>query len=674
MNKGILSESDKTHLEEATPPLSLGQTSDKEFILQELEKVLKSPLFTRSSRLSRFLRFVVEKTLQEETHTLKEYALAVEVFDKEESYEPGVDPLVRVEAGRLRNKLREYYENEGREALVRIDLPKGSYVPTFQWRQTITPITSVAVASADGEKLISDQAQPLSLASSSTLSIGETDSIAGRTLRPRTRISRVAIIVVLPGILFLIVLLASSYWRNQLIPTPVQAKIQSIVVPPLENLSGDPSQEYFADGMTYALRKNLTQIKGLMVIRWPKKPLPELTREWSADWVLGGAVVLTGDRVRIDAQLIERATDRILWATSYERDMKNILSLQDDVTRDIATEIAVKLTPQERERLSKNRPLVNVVSYEAYLRGRYFMDKWEDEGFEKAAESFQEAIRLDPKNALANAELANTYGSMVLRSSVAPAIGWRKAEAAAIKALELDDTSPEAHVAMAGVKAYFHCDSIGAKQEYERAFDLNPNSGEALSYHAWHLVENGRFEEAIAEKKRSLLLDPLSPLANSELGSILIEAHRTDKAIRQLQKTIEMDPNFAAAHHRLGGAYRQAGQYELAVLEIQKGITLNPTPQRLENLADLYREWGKTAEARQVISDLVQMSKHRYVPPDLIARAYAKLGEKEQALKWLEKTSEDDMPDLSCPEFDAMRSNPRFHKLEERFKSAKPCQ
>jgi TolB-like protein/Flp pilus assembly protein TadD len=677
MNRGILSESDKTHQEEATPPFSLGQTSDKEFIRQELEKVLKSPLFTRSSRLSRFLRFVVEKTLLEETHTLKEYALAVEVFDKEESYEPGVDPLVRVEAGRLRNKLREYYEKEGQEALVRIDLPKGSYVPTFQWRQTITPNTLIAAdtegASAGGEKLISDQAQPPSLASSPTTSIGETDSIADQTLRPRTRISRVAILVTLPGILFLIVLLASSYWRKNFIPTPVQAKIQSIVVTPLENLSGDPNQEYFADGMTYALRRNLTQIKGLMVIRWPKKPLPEVTRELNADWILGGAVVQTGDRVRIDAQLIERATDRILWATSYQGDMKNILSLQDDVTRDIATEIAIKLTPQEQERLSGKRPQVNPESYEAYLKGRYFMEKWEDEGFEKAAEAFQEAIRLDPQNALAYAELSNTYGSMVFRSSVAPAIGWRKAEAAAIKAVELDDTSPEAHVAMAGVIAYFHCDPIGAKREYKRAFELNPNSGQALAYHAWFLVQSGRFEEAIAEKKRSLLLDPVSSLENSELGMILLEAHRTDEAIRQLQKTIDMDPNFAAAHGRLGGAYRQAGQFELAVFEVKKGIALNPTPQRLESLVDIYREWGKPAEARQALSELVQMSKHRYVPPDLIARVYAKSGENEQSLRWLEKTSEDDMPDLSCPEFDGQRSNPRFHRLEERFKPAKSC-
>ena len=674
MNKGTLSESDKNHQEEVTPPLSLGQTSDKEFIRQELEKVLKSPLFTRSSRLSRFLRFVVEKTLREETHTLKEYALAVEVFDKEESYEPGVDPLVRVEAGRLRNKLREYYESEGRDSVIRIDLPKGSYVPTFQWRQSLIPNTSAAVTLADEEKLVPDQTQPQNLAPTPPgITTREMNSITEQAFRPRRRISRVAILVTLPGILFLIVLLASNYWRKQFVPTPVQAKIQSIIVPPLENLSGDPNQEYFADGMTYALRRNLTQIKGLMVIRWPKKPLPEVTGGVNADWVFGGAVVQTADRVRIDAQLIERSTDRILWATSYQRDMKDILSLQDDVTRDIATEIAVKLTPQEKERLSRNRPPVNPESYEAYLRGRNFMDKWEDEEFEKAAKSFDEAIRLDPKNALAYAELANTYASMVFRSSVAPAIGWRKAEAAAMKALELDDSSPEAHVALANVKAFFHCDPIDAKQEFERAFELNPNLGEALRYHSWYLVVNGRVEEALAEKKRSLLLDPLSPLANSELGWILIAAHRTDEAIRQLQKTKDMDPNFAASYFRLGEAYRQEGQLEQAVLETKKSIALNPTPQRLENLADIYREWGKTGEARQTLSDLVLMSKHRYVPPDLVAKVYAKLGEREQALKWLERTSEDDLPDLSCPEFDGLRSYPRFHKLEERFKPAKSC-
>ncbi len=669
MNQKIASEMDKSKREGVVTLKTQEDGSTAEAVQLELERLLKSPLFTRSLRLSRFLRFIVEKTLRNEGDSLKEYTLAMEVFDKGETYEPNVDTLVRVEAGRLRNKLREYYESEGRDSVIRIDLPKGSYVPAFQRRQPAVPApTNSPIETASSEVSRPNLIPPLT--AEPEINVAPMPDAGWYS---RIRLPRAVLLVAGGVILFLILFLASSYWRNQFIPTPVQAKIQSIIVTPLENLSGDPNQEYFADGMTYALRRNLTQIKGLTVIRWPKKPLPEVVRELNADWVLGGGVVLTGERVRIDAQLIERATDRILWATSYQRDMQNILSLQDDVTRDIATEIAVKLTPQEKERLSRNRPQVSPESYEAYLRGRYFMEKWEDEGFEKAAESFQEAIRLDPKNALAYAELANTYGSMVFHISIAPLIGWRKAEAAAMKAVELDDSSPEAHVALANVKAFFHCDSIGAKREYERAFELNPNSGEALRSHAFFLAENGRFEEAIAEKKRSLLLDPLSPLANSELGNILIGANRTDEAIQQLQKTVEMDPNFSTSHNRLGFAYLAAGKYEQAALEIRKGIEMGFMPRRFQGLAAAYRESGKPRDAHQVLAELIQISKHRYVPPDLIAQVYAEFGEKEQALKWLEKASEDDMPDLWSSEFDGLRSNPRFQKLEQRFKSVKPC-
>ncbi|MFN8009576.1 MAG: tetratricopeptide repeat protein, partial [Terriglobia bacterium] len=556
MNKEIATELEKSRQEDARDSMDTGSVPNEPLIREELERILKSPLFTRSSRLSRFLKFVVEKTLQGETQTLKEYALAVEVFDKEESYEPGVDPLVRVEAGRLRNKLREYYEEEGKAAIIRIELPKGTYVPAFQWRQRApTPIIADnrGATPENGETLPSGEVRAMSAATngSITLPAVERGSFAEGTNRRPIRMRWVAMLIASAGILLFILILSSSRWRSYIAPSPVQAKIQSIIVPPLENLSGDPAQDYFADGMTYALRRKLTQIKGLAVIRWPKKPLSETSREFNADWLLGGAVVKMGGQVRIDAQLIERATGRIHWASSYQRDLKNILTLQDNVTRDIAMEIVVKLTPQERDRLNRSQPSVNPESYEAYLRGRYFAEKWEDDGYEKAVDYFQQAIQLDPKNALAYAELANAYGAMVFRSQMAPGVGWRKAEAAALKAVELDDASAEAHTALAGVKAYYHDDALGAKKEYERAFELNPNSGEALSYHAWFLVEQGRADEAILEKKKSLMLDPLSPLANSELGMILLGAQHTEDAINQLQKTIEMDPNFPAAHGRL---------------------------------------------------------------------------------------------------------------------------
>ena len=469
--------------------------------------------------------------------------------------------------------------------------------------------------------------------------------------------------------------------RARFLPgTYPMAPIHSLAVLPLQNLSGDASQEYLADGMTEALITDLANISSLRIIsrtsamhyKGSHQALPEIARELNVDAVVEGSVARSGNRVRVTAQLVQAVSDRHLWANSYERDVSDVLRLQNELARAVAQEVEAKLTPHEQTRLAQFRP-VNFEAYEAYLAGLYFLDKWSDEGFEKATDYFQRAIELDPKNAAAYAELANTYGIMVLRLNVAPAVGWREAEAAANKAVELDDSSAVAHNALGNIKAYFHCDHAGAEDEYQRSFALNPTSSEALGYHAWFLANKGRFQEAIAEKKQSLMLDPISPLGTSELGLILGLANQPDEAILQQQKALEMDPNFATAHARLGVQYAQKQQYEKAVSELSKAISLEPAPGRLDVLADIYQEWGKASEARQVATDLVQMSKRRYLPPDFIAALYARLGEREEAMKWLEKASADDMPDLSRSEFNCLRSDPRFRKIEERFQTAKPC-
>jgi TolB-like protein/DNA-binding winged helix-turn-helix (wHTH) protein/Tfp pilus assembly protein PilF len=501
-------------------------------------------------------------------------------------------------------------------------------------------------------------------------------SKAGRTRRYGwiALVAAAALVATLAGLNFRIRQARLFPWTLHTVP------IRSLAVLPLQNLSGDASQEYLADGMTEALITDLAKIDSLRVIsrtsamhyKGSHQALPEIARELGVDAVVEGSVARLGNRMRITAQLVQAPSDRHLWAESYERDVSDVLQLQNELARAVAEEVKGKLTPQEQNRLSQFRP-VNFEAYEAYLRGRYFMDKWTDEGFEKAAEYFQDAIRLDLKNALAYAELANTYGIMALRSNVAPAVGWRKAEAAAEKAVELDDGSAEAHIALANIMAFFRCDQSGAEREYHRAFELNPTSGEALRYHAWFLAVNERFEEAISEKKQSLVRDPLSPEVNSELGLILGLANRPDEAILQQQKVLEMEPNFAPAHARLGINYAQKEQYERAVTELRKAISLEPNPERLQVLVDTYREWGKAREARQEASNLAQMSKRRYVRPGVIAGVYARLGDEEQALAWLEKGSADDMPDLSYSEFNGLRSNPRFRKLEERFQAAKVC-
>jgi TolB-like protein/Tfp pilus assembly protein PilF len=607
---------------------------------------------------------------------------------------------VRVEAGRLRNKLREYYEHEGKEDPVRIELPKGSYIPAFQWRQPAidlagsqspaVPISAETSQSGPVLALVKD-AESSPLSSNGDVSTPKHSGIGRRIGSHPTWV-----LVSAGSILLLIFLAAAYHWRKQIFHRPVEANVRSIAVLPLENLSGDPQQEFFADGMTYALISDLAQIKSLTVIRWARQPSSEIAHD--AECVLAGAVMQSGSRVRINAQLMEAVNNRILWSGSYQRDMVDILALQEEVTRAIAKEIAVKLTPQEEARLTKPRP-VNPEAYDAYLRGRYFLEKWSDEGFEKAAEYFQQAIKLDPGSALAHAELANTYLLMAFREMVPAAVGLRKAEPMATKAVELDDTSPEAHTALANVRLGLYCDRTGAEKELKHALQLNLNSSEAHRFYADFLRTCGRDDEALAEKRQSMMLDPLSARASGSLGMFLLRLHRTDEAISQLQKTLEMDPTFALTHARLGWAYFQKGQYEQAAAEMSMANAMEPLPGRLAELANIYCDWGRTPtpstlhwragnsqltglestycvkkhEAHEALVALEQMSKKRYVPPDLIAGVHARLGENEKALAWLEKASGDDRPDLSRGSFDCLRSDPRFRKLEERFKNARPC-
>ena len=665
---------------EGRPPALLdlrGDVHANEVLRQELEKVLSSPLFTRSERLSRFLRFVVEKTLQGQSETLKEYLLAVEVFDKKESYEPGVDTIVRVEASRLRNKLREYYDSEGREDPFRIDLPKGSYVPVFKTHRLSAVTGNPPQAEPVAAKIAQpNQVQPSANNLGSLLLPSKGDALNLSHGRKWLRIGwfPTRVIVLAGGILLVIMLVTLNLLRKQLFPRSVQAKVQSLAVLPLENLSGDPSQEYFADGMTDVLITRLAGLSSLRVIsrtsamhyKGTRKPLTEIAQELNVDTFVEGSVVRSGKRVRINVQLIQATPERHLWAEAYERDLSDVVALQDDVTRAIGNEIRIKLTPQQKASLASSRP-VNAEAYEAYLKGRYFWHKWTDEGFEKARQYFQQSIDLDPTYAPAYAGLASYYGVMALTNWLPPQEAWSKAEEILTKVLAMDDTLAEAHAMLGQVKLYLHCDRLGAEKEERRALELDSGSDRALNFHSYYLLETGQTDQAIAEKKRVLERDPLSLETNAELGLYFLEAGRNDEAIQQLQKTLELDSNDATTHARLGQAFANKQQFEQAVAETKRALVLDETPGRLGKLGDIYARWGKRTEALAVISQLQQMSKRRHVSPTLIATIYVRLGEKEKALKWLERAQWADSPEISNHGFDSLRSDPRFKALKERF-------
>jgi serine/threonine protein kinase/Flp pilus assembly protein TadD len=474
----------------------------------------------------------------------------------------------------------------------------------------------------------------------------------------------------------------------RLAPTPrrsrraTRGRIQSVAVLPLADLSDQqPAPDYFADGMTEALITDLAKIKALRVIsrtsvmqyKGVQRPLPQIARELNVDAVVEGSVLRSGKRVRITAQLIDAATDQHLWAESYERDLRDVLSLQGEVARAIANDIQVKLTPQEQARLVSARS-VDPEAYQLYLKGRFYWNKRTEAGLKKGIEYFHQAIDLDPNYALAYAGIADCYSLLGwdLFGPLPPREALPIAKAAARKALETDDSLAEAHNSLAWTKLAFDWDWTGAEREFKRAIELNP--GYAITHH-WYaecLAGMGRYAEALAEIRQAQELDPLSLIISSIVGWVLYFDRKNDQAIAEFRKTLELDPNFWVAHWTLGRAYEQKAMFTEAIAEIQKAIDFSgSSPLSLAALGHTYAVSGRRAEAERVLNQLKDSSKQTYISPYGIAAIHAGLGEKDQAFLWLEKAYEERSGWLiwlrAEPGSDPLRSDPRFQDLLRRI-------
>jgi TolB-like protein/DNA-binding winged helix-turn-helix (wHTH) protein/Flp pilus assembly protein TadD len=454
--------------------------------------------------------------------------------------------------------------------------------------------------------------------------------------------------------------------------------IRSLAVLPLESLSSDASQDYFADGMTDELISDLGQISALRVIsrtsvmtyKHAHKPLPQIARELNVDAVVEGTVVRSGDQVRITAQLIQAVTDKHLWSQSYEGDIRNTLALQNQVASAIADQIRINLNPQERAAL-KTAKVVDAEAYQSYLKGRFFWNKRTADGLRAALAYFNQAIEEDPKYAQAYSGLADTYAllgdwqyAVMTTKEALP-----KAKAAAVKALDLDSTLGEAHNSLAFCLDGFDWDLESGGKEFRRAIELNPGYATAHHWYAWHLALLRRYDEAIAEMKKAQNLDPLSLIIDADLAELLALANSYDESIVQSRKAIEMNPNFALAHNQLALAYLQKHMNEEAVAELQKAVRLSGgSPTCIANLARAYVASGKRTEAEKLLSDLKKRSTSGYSHASEIAVIYASLGDTDQAMSWLEKGYDERFNPgvLIRPGFDPLRSNPRFQDLTSR--------
>jgi len=513
-----------------------------------------------------------------------------------------------------------------------------------------------------------------------------TDSARTAAVAPTKSATRHRVGLALLGIAILVIIGGTYLYSHQhgpMFARPPWVPIRALAVLPLENLSRDPEQEYFADGVTDELITQLAQIRALRVIsrtsvmryKGTQKPLAEIARALNVDAVVEGTVARSAERVRVTAQVVQVNPEAHLWAERYDRPLGDAVTLQGELAREIAEAIRVRLTPDEQNRLTGVRP-ANHEAHEAFLRGRYFWSKRTEAGTQKAVEYFQQAIEKDPNYAVAYSGLADSYISLALPEAMQEVLpanqAFPQARAATDKALQIDDKLAEAHATLAHIQFPYDRDWAAAEREFRRALDLNPNYANAQQWYALSLMWQSRLDDSLHQIKRAQELDPLSLVINANLGFILTSAQQYDQAIEQFRKTLEMDANFAYAHYRLGQMYVRKGIYAEAIPELERAISLSEgSPRATAELGLAYALLGNRSAALKLISDLKERSRSRYVSPFDFAVIYGGLGNQDLTLEWLEKAYAERSTSLNLlkmsPAFANLHSEPRFTELVRRI-------
>ena len=462
---------------------------------------------------------------------------------------------------------------------------------------------------------------------------------------------------------------------------PAPKKIMLVVLP-FENLSGDSQQEYFSSGLTEEMITQLGDLEpnrlgviartSAMQYQGAKKDTREIGRELGVDYILEGSVRREGDRVRINAQLIQVKDQTHLWARDYDRNLRDILALQSEVAGAIAREIKLKLTPDESARLASTPPL-NPEVYELYLKGRYFWNKRTEDGFAKAIRYFGQASALDPKYAQPYAGLADAYallGSMpnleISRGEAMP-----KAKSAALEALHLNNSLADAHTSLAFVEMQYEWDWPGSEKEFKRAFELNPNYATAHQWYAVWLMSQGKQDAALEEERRAQEADPLSTIIKTDTAQLLVYAGRYDEAVQQAQRALEIDPGFLLGHDYLAVAYTSKKDYQAAISEYQSVLAVNKGDVwATSGIARAYALAGQRRKSEAVLRDMLRGAKNREALALQLAVVYAAQGENDQAFAWLEKAYQNRDGGLilfnAGLEFQSLHLDPRFDDLAQR--------
>ncbi len=579
-----------------------------EAVRRAVDKVTSSAVFADSQRMARFLRFAVEESLQGNGGRLKEIVIGSEVFDRGADYDPRLDPIVRVEARRLRAKLLAYYEGEGKDDELLIEFPKGTYQPVFRTR-----------AASQTPKTLAEQARPAR-----------------------------------PG-------------------------ITTIAVLPFANLDPEPDQQYFSDGLTEELIHALTRIPELRVMAWntashfrADQDVASVRTRLGVAYVLRGAVRRTAQRLRVTAQLIDTATGQYLWSETYNREILDLFTIQEQIATVIVNALQLRLGDSGRMGLG-GQPKSNVECYNLCLKGRFHANERTPEGLRRGAICFQQAVALDGSSALAYAGLADSYTLLADYGLAKPAEAMEIAKAAAEKAIQFDANSAEAQTSLAWIRSHYEWRWAEAGQLYTRAIELNPGYSTARHWHAVdYLAMLGRFDEAMPEIEVAHYLDPLSMIIREGRAYVMMLARRFDDAIEAYGEFLELDPSYYRAYTSLGRAYIQTGRFSDAIRMLRKGRALaGDMPSILGALGQAYGLDGKRKEALQVLAELEQLAKNRYAPCVGFALIHIGLGEHERALDYLEKSAEQrDLPLCAIkihPAYDSLRAEPRFQNLVARI-------
>jgi TolB-like protein len=464
---------------------------------------------------------------------------------------------------------------------------------------------------------------------------------------------------------------------------PAELPGKSVAVLPFTNLSGNPENAYFAAGIQDEIITRLAKIGELKVIsclttqRFKSSPddLPAIAKQLGVANVLQGSVQRTADEVRVNVQLVKAETDTHLWADTFDRKLTDVFQIESDIAKTIAEKLQAKLTGSE-ERAISAKPTADLEAHQLYLQGRYLWNRRTAENLKKALNYFQQAADKDPNYALAYTGIADTCGLFSVYGAGAPQEYLPRAKAAAEKALELDDSLAEAHASL-GLVFYCYFQGAQSAKEFKRAIELNPNYATA---HHWYggltLVMIGQLDRGMAEVTRAYELDPVSSIIHSDLGRVNVMARRYDEAIQQLRSTVEVDPEFYWAHRFLGIALELKGDLGGAIVEYKRALELNNDPAGLAYVGHAEARNGRQSEAREMLAQLTESAKKRYVQPYAFALIHLALGEKDQALDWLERAAQERGATYLNfikvdPFFDPLRGDPRFEALVQKVAGEK---